>query len=167
MSRYAELSINAGQWSKRHYDHVRLCSRFAQEIARRYSDYLGAPAGAVRFIGLRTPGLEFDDDTRPLQEPPKIVCGHAGVNYFGIVTSFPGTGTFGAEDRFHLGLRREPAAWEVSWDEKTFSIPLNDLSKLDGLFEGVVKASMAVYVSDVWATSKSIGFLPIESASEE
>ena len=157
MSLYYSVSDKASGWSRRHWEHLRECQWFAQQIASGYAAHLGAPPGVVTFV-LITPDLTFGKEHHGIDQPLALPQGRNGLHYFGLNVHFE-AGMFGSHSRSLFGIRKKSRAWEVEYDGQVSEVPFDDMNELTTVFERIVQGALLVYESDDKSPRLPIGFV--------
>ena len=158
MTKYEEIAKLGADYSKRYFEYRGECEDFAHTLARNYSQYLEAPNGAMKYLGL-TDDLRANNDLKELSSTPKLVRDADGIHYFGLDLFLHAGGSHSMHQRVALGLQKEASAWAVIRDGRKFKVDASNLSGLDALFDDLLSDAKTQYNLPVNSQRSEIGFL--------
>ncbi|WP_426110424.1 hypothetical protein [Massilia sp. PWRC2] len=163
MSRYETAVQEALGWNGRYFAYLNECRHFGRLVAHRYEQYLEAPKGRLRYMGL-SDKLEGTDDVRELTDYPTLVRGPNTFYYFGLSLRYTHNDSRYVDERFYLGLQRSGAGWVVIWAEKSFLVPDDKPDALNVLFDALQQDTLQNFAAPITSPTRTIGFLQHEVA---
>ena len=161
MFHYDELAVKAVDWSRRYYQHYEACQIFARDIALAWQTYLRPPIGRIKHFELDA-DLNSTNKTSDLGSLPKLMLGKDGRHHGGYSLLYRvDSDNHFLTERFELGIGKPGDAWEVVWNDQTFTVANPTEEELTPLFEALTAESLQRFQgSPTGPSSKPIGFLP-------